>query len=68
MAAKHVRFQPYKSRKNGKWYWRVRGKNGKKICTGNEDFTQKPGLEVLYMLKRNIAEAILEEEKKAKRK
>jgi len=52
------KFQPYRSKKNGLWYWRVVGKNGKKICTGNESFKRRPSPKVLAMLIRNLTQAL----------
>jgi len=34
------KFVPYKSKKNGKNYWRLIGANGQKVATGNESFVK----------------------------
>ncbi len=64
---KKSKFQPYKSKKNGKWYFRLRGKNGKKVATGNEAFERRPTIEHLNMLKRIINEAIYDWKDKKKK-
>lgn len=56
---KKVKFIGYKSKRNGKWYWKLVAGNGEKIASGHEPFKRKPGKKELEMLKRNIANAIL---------
>jgi len=55
---KRIKFVPYKSRRNGKWYWKLVAANGEKIATGHEPFARKPSKKVLDMLIRNITGAI----------
>jgi hypothetical protein len=62
--SKKSKFVPYRSKKNGKWYWKLMGRNGKKVAGGVEWFAKKPGQKELDMLKRIVAEAVLEYEKK----
>lgn len=57
--SKRVKFVGYKSRRNGRYYWKLIGANGEKIAGGVEWFTKKPGQKELDMLKRNIAKAVL---------
>lgn len=56
--SKSVRFVPYKSKKNSKWYWKLIGKNGEKIAGGVESFNRRPSPKVLEMLIRNITTAL----------
>lgn len=58
---KSIKFVPYKSKRNGKWYWKLVAANGEKIATGNEWFTRKPTVKVLEMLIRNITGAVYSE-------
>jgi len=54
---RHCRFQPYKSKKNGLWYWRLIARNGKKIATGNESFKRRPTERDMMKLLNNLANA-----------
>lgn len=55
---KKIKFVPYKSKRTGKWYWRLVAANGEKIATGHEIFARKPSKKVLEMLIRNITGAV----------
>lgn len=57
------KFQAYKSKKNGKWFWRVVAANGKKIMTGNEAFERRPTEKQMAMLLRNLSKAVYEYKK-----
>lgn len=54
-----VKFVGYRSKKNGRYYWKLIGANGEKIAGGVEWFTKKPGQKELDMLKRNILNAVV---------
>lgn len=56
---KKIKFVGYRSKRNGRYYWKLVAANGEKIAGGVEWFTKKPGQKELDMLKRNIANAVL---------
>jgi len=54
MKKREIKFVPYKSKKNGLWYWKAIGGNGEKIASGHEPFTRRPTEKTMEMLKRNF--------------
>lgn len=58
---KRIKFIGYRSKANGRFYWKLVAANGQKIATGNEWFTKKPGAKELAMLVRNITGAVVAE-------
>lgn len=52
-----VKFVPYRSKKNGQHYWRLKGGNGEKIAGGCEAFKKKVSRKQFERFKQLVAAA-----------